>query len=74
MAVFSKDLGVDLGTMYTRIAAGDNVVLEEPTVVAIAVDEQKIGFFQLVNAAEFKIGSFAKIGMQASNGFAHKSF
>lgn len=42
MAVFSKDLGVDLGTMYTRIAAGDNLVLEEPTVVAIAVDEQKI--------------------------------
>jgi rod shape-determining protein MreB len=42
MAVFSKDLGVDLGTMYTRIAAGDNIVLEEPTVVAIAVDEQKI--------------------------------
>jgi rod shape-determining protein MreB len=42
MAVFSKDLGVDLGTMYTRIAAGENIVLEEPTVVAIAVDEQKI--------------------------------
>lgn len=42
MAVFSKDLGVDLGTMVTRIAAGDKIVLEEPTVVAIAVDEQKI--------------------------------
>jgi rod shape-determining protein MreB len=42
MAVFSRDLGVDLGTMCTRIAAGDNLVLEEPTVVAIAVDEQKI--------------------------------
>jgi rod shape-determining protein MreB len=42
MAVFSRDLGVDLGTMFTRIAAGDNLVLEEPTVVAIAVDEQKI--------------------------------
>ena len=42
MAVFSKDLGVDLGTMYTRIAAGNKLVLEEPTVVAIAVDEQKI--------------------------------
>ena len=42
MAVFSKDLGVDLGTMYTRIAAGENLVLAEPTVVAIAVDEQKI--------------------------------
>jgi rod shape-determining protein MreB len=42
MAVFSKDLGVDLGTMFTRIVAGDRLVLEEPTVVAIAVDEQKI--------------------------------
>ena len=42
MAVFSRDLGVDLGTMCTRVAAGDNLVLEEPTVVAIAVDEQKI--------------------------------
>ena len=42
MAVFSKDLGVDLGTMFTRIVAGDKLVLEEPTVVAIAVDEQKI--------------------------------
>jgi len=42
MAVFSKDLGVDLGTMCTRMVAGENLVLEEPTVVAIAVDEQKI--------------------------------
>ena len=42
MAVFSKDLGVDLGTMCTRMVAGANLVLEEPTVVAIAVDEQKI--------------------------------
>jgi len=42
MAVFSKDLGVDLGTMCTRMVSGGNLVLEEPTVVAIAVDEQKI--------------------------------
>jgi rod shape-determining protein MreB len=42
MALFSRDLGVDLGTMSTRIAAGESIVLEEPTVVAIAVDEQKI--------------------------------
>lgn len=42
MAVFSKDLGIDLGTMCTRIVAGNNLVLEEPTVVAIAVEEQKI--------------------------------
>ncbi|HUV29365.1 MAG TPA: rod shape-determining protein [Anaerolineales bacterium] len=42
MAVFSKDLGIDLGTMCTRIVSGDNLLLEEPTVVAIAVEEQKI--------------------------------
>jgi rod shape-determining protein MreB len=54
MAVFSKDLGVDLGTMYTRIAAGDNIVLEEPTVVAIAVDEQKI--VSVGNEAQTMIG------------------
>jgi len=42
MAIFSKDLGIDLGTMFTRIAAGNKLVLEEPTVVAIAIEEQKI--------------------------------
>lgn len=42
MAVLSKDLGIDLGTYYTRVAEGGQVLLEEPTVVAIAVDEQKI--------------------------------
>jgi rod shape-determining protein MreB len=42
MALFSKDLGIDLGTLYTRITVGNTVVLQEPTVVAIAVDEQKI--------------------------------
>lgn len=42
MAVFSKDLGIDLGTLYTRVAVGSSVVLQEPTVVAIAIDEQKI--------------------------------
>jgi rod shape-determining protein MreB len=42
MAVFSKDIGIDLGTLYTRVAVGSNVVLQEPSVVAIAIDEQKI--------------------------------
>ena len=42
MASFSKDLGIDLGTIFTRVADGAQVVLEEPTVVAIAVDEQKM--------------------------------
>jgi rod shape-determining protein MreB and related proteins len=42
VALFSKDLGVDLGTMFTRIAEGTQVLLEEPTIVAIEVDDQKM--------------------------------
>ena len=42
MAMFSKDLGIDLGTFHTRLAESGQVLLEEPTIVAIAVQEQKI--------------------------------
>ena len=42
MPLFSKDLGIDLGTLFTRVVVGGHVVLQEPTVVAIAVEEQKI--------------------------------
>ncbi len=42
MAGFSKDLGIDLGTIYTRIAEGNQIVVDEPTVVAIDVADQKI--------------------------------
>ena len=42
MALFSKELGIDLGTMNTRVAEGGRVVLEEPTVAAIVVQEQKM--------------------------------
>lgn len=42
MALFSKDLGIDLGTSFTRFADASQVLLEEPTVVAIDVDEQKM--------------------------------
>lgn len=42
MALFSKELGIDLGTMYTRVAEGGQIVLEEPTVAAIVVQEQKM--------------------------------
>jgi len=42
MAMFSKDLGLDLGTMFTRLADSSQVLLEEPTIVAIEVDEQKM--------------------------------
>ena len=39
--MFSKDLGLDLVTMYTRLADSAQVLLEEPTIVAIGVEDQK---------------------------------
>ncbi|MGC8857356.1 MAG: rod shape-determining protein [Anaerolineae bacterium] len=42
MALFSKDLGIDLGTMFTRLADSTQVLLEEPTIVAIEVETQKM--------------------------------
>lgn len=42
MALFSKDLGIDLGTNNTRAAEGAQVILEEPTVAAIIISEQKM--------------------------------
>jgi len=40
--MFSKDLGIDLGTMFSRIADSTQVLLEEPTIVAIEVEDQKM--------------------------------
>lgn len=42
MGFFSRDLGIDLGTMYTRVVFGNQLVLEEPTVAAIVVAEDKM--------------------------------
>ncbi len=42
MALFSKDLGIDLGTMNTRLADSTRVLLNEPTIVAIEVDNEKM--------------------------------
>ncbi len=42
MAFLSAELGIDLGTVLTRVVVGSDVIIEEPTVVAIAVREQKI--------------------------------
>jgi rod shape-determining protein MreB len=42
MAMFSKDLGIDLGTMFTRLADTTQVLVEEPTIVAIEAEEQKM--------------------------------
>ncbi|MGD2162469.1 MAG: rod shape-determining protein [Anaerolineales bacterium] len=42
MALFGKDLGIDLGTVNTLICEDGEIVLHEPTVVAIDVEELKI--------------------------------
>ena len=39
---FSKDLGIDLGTIQTRIANSTGILVDEPTVVAIVIEEQKM--------------------------------
>lgn len=42
MAGLSHELGIDLGTLNTRIAEGNHILLQEPTIVAILLDELKI--------------------------------
>ncbi|NIM93713.1 MAG: MreB/Mrl family cell shape determining protein [Anaerolineales bacterium] len=42
MPLLGKDLGIDLGTVNTLICEGNEVVLHEPTVVAIDIEELKI--------------------------------
>jgi rod shape-determining protein MreB len=42
VALFSKDLGVDLGTIFVRLADSTQVLMQEPTIVAIEVEEQKM--------------------------------
>src|SRR3989304_709441 len=42
MALFSKDIGIDLGTINVLCYEGGEIVLHEPSIVAIQVDEQKI--------------------------------
>ena len=42
MPLFGKDLGIDLGTVNTLVCEGGEVVLHEPTIVAIDIEELKI--------------------------------
>ncbi|MCC6146901.1 MAG: rod shape-determining protein [Anaerolineaceae bacterium] len=42
MPVFTRELGIDLGTTTTTIAENNEVLLQEPTVVAIVIEEQKM--------------------------------
>ncbi len=42
MAVLTRELGIDLGTSNTVIAEGNQILLQEPTMVAILSDEDKM--------------------------------
>ena len=42
MPLFSRELGIDLGTLNIVVTEGNQILLQEPTVVAIVVDELKM--------------------------------
>ncbi len=42
MPLFTRELGIDLGTVNTIVIEGNQVFIDEPTVAAIVVDEQKM--------------------------------
>jgi len=42
MASFTRDLGIDLGSTNTIIAEGNLILLQEPTMVAIVTEENKM--------------------------------
>lgn len=42
MALFGKELGVDLGSVNTLICDGGEIVLHEPTMVAVDIEQMKI--------------------------------
>jgi len=42
MGIFTKDLGIDLGTLNLRVTSGGQVVMDEPVIAAIVTAEQKM--------------------------------
>jgi rod shape-determining protein MreB len=42
MPFLTREFGIDLGTMHITVAEGNQILVREPTVVAIIVDEQKM--------------------------------
>ncbi len=40
--MFTREFGIDLGTMFTRVVEGKRLLFAEPTMAAIVVDEQKM--------------------------------
>ena len=42
MPIFTRELGIDLGTMNIVVSEGNQILFEEPTVIAIITDEFKM--------------------------------
>ncbi len=42
MAFLSREIGIDLGTLFTRVSEGNQILIQEPTIVAILVEEMKM--------------------------------
>jgi len=42
MASFTRELGIDLGSNFTVITEGQDIMLHQPTTVAILIDEWKM--------------------------------
>lgn len=69
MPSFSKDLGVDVGTQFTRIADGTGVLVEEPTIVAILIEEQKlVEFGQAALNMEGRVPDSIEVARPMQNG------
>ncbi|NQU31191.1 MAG: rod shape-determining protein [Anaerolineae bacterium] len=60
MAIFSKDLGIDLGTINTRLADNTKVLLNEPTIVAIEVDEERMSE-KLVSIGQEALNMYGRV-------------
>ena len=54
MPALTRELGIDLGTSNTVFAEGSQILLQEPTVVAIITDEEKM--VEWGQAAKYMVG------------------
>ncbi len=59
-ALFSKELGIDLGTMNTRLADSTQVLVNEPTIVAIEVDDER-GAEKLVSVGQEALNMLGRV-------------
>ena len=69
MASLSKDLGIDIGTIRTRIADVTSILIEEPTIVAIVIAEQKlVEFGQAALNMEGRVPDTIEVARPLQNG------